>query len=408
MAIPQYRSAEIADVDDGVLPAAIPVSDNVLNVLPQVRRGMGNGDLDDLADSILKKGQRVRGLVVARKERAARKYLNEVNELWGTTLRLRDVRKCAIDSEEFYLFLAYGHRRYQACQRASARLQAGETSTSFDGRFRCNIHFTMNFREVFPVQLLENMYVPPPKDEEVAAMWRYWRFLQKYEPGMTIAGFARHIGRSPQVVRNMLQFCSLPELVQRKVRPDAPGGRASFSLLLEVARLYEAQAAYKKPMSDLEVIRFTDYHVVNRTRVSDLAKEVTLRIKHLRGGQEDLFGTPEPIEHRVIRKVAAGNMIGGLSDFLRWLNVIHDMMRDGESFGGLSPYVVDASTGERGTTSPHSVASVAVRFVSELKNAVPDIAEMIRRDGRSATRLQAALYDLGIEEVVLRALIERD
>lgn len=409
MVIPDYRSADIRDVDDGVLPAEIPIGDNALNVLPQVRKHLGNGDIDDLAESILKKGQKVRGFVVARKERAARRYLDEVNVFWGTGLKLRNMRKCIIDGEEYYLFLVFGHRRYKAAKLALKRLSEGDKSTVFTGGYRCNIHFDLTFKSVFPIQLLENMYVPPPKDEEIAALWRYWRFLQKYEPGITIAAFARQVGRKPKAVRDMLRFCGLPEGVQRMIRPDAPGGKASYSMLLQVARLYEARELNEKPMSDREVLRFTEFHISRRTKASDLAREVSSAIRDLVDGQEDLFGgNTVEIEKRLIRKVAAGNMVTGLYEFLRWLHVIHDMMHDGESFGALSPYFADPDTGDKGEFSPHSAANIAVRFIVELKRAVPDFVHMVNKDGRSAAKLQSALFDLGIEEAVLNSLVAED
>jgi len=410
MTVISICSTEISIEQPDVLSAAIPLHLHIINTLPQVRKTMNaNGDMDDLVESILSKGQKVAGLALALKPRAARQYLKEVNRLWGTKHSLRSLKKVHFSDKggEHYLILVYGHRRLRACALAQKRLQSGETSTSFVGTYRCDIHFGMSFQDAFSIQLLENLYLAPPKHEELAAMWRYWRYLRASDPFLSVSTFARTIGRRPEVVRDMLRFSNLPEAVQDKIRPDAPGGKASFALLKEVARKAEAFEAFDKPMGELELIRLVDLLVAKRVRASDYARQVSEEIRHLQNEQQDLFAEmlSEPVETRTIRKVAAAELIQSILRNIHYLATINAMMKT-DAFGGLSPYAEGTQKEISAQFSPDSPARTALKLMEVLKGAVPDLAEMLRRDEKSDTKLQSALVDLEISEAVFSAVLK--
>ena len=392
-----------------ILSAAVPLEHNIINTLPQVRKTMSvNGDMDDLVESILAKGQKVPGLVLALKPRAAGQYLKEVNRLWGTDHSLRRLKKIHLEDRgsDYYLILIYGHRRLKGCKRAELRRQAGEQSAYFYGTYRCDIHFDLSFEDAFSIQLLENLYVAPPKHEEVAAMWRFWRYLRHKDQTLTVTAFAKQIGRRPDAVRDMLRFCALPDQVQEKIHPDAPGGNASYSLLKEVARRAQAFEAYYKPIGELELVSFVDFLLANRVKASDYAKQVSEEIRHLHDQQDDLFSEmlKEPVETRVIRKVAASQMIQAIIGNVQYLAQVNAMMRS-DAFGGLSPYAEGEQLEASSSFSPDSPARMALRFIQALKEAVPDLAEMLRRDEKSDAKLAASMADLNIEEAVFAAVL---
>jgi len=405
-------STNIQVAQPDVLSAAISLDLGIINTLPQVRKTINtNGDMDDLVESILSKGQKVAGFALALQPRAAGQYLKEVNRLWGTSHSLRSLKKVYFTDKrsEYYIILVYGHRRLQACTLATQRLGAGEESTCFMGKYRVDIHFGMSFQDAFSIQLLENLYVAPPKHEELAAMWRFWRYLKAADAHLSVATFARNIGRKVEVVRDMLRFSNLPELVQEKIRPDAVGGKASFALLKEVARKAEAFEAFGKPMGELELVRLVDLLIAKRVRASDYARQVSEEIRHLHNEQKDLFAEllREPVEVQVIRKVAAGELIQSILRNIHYLATINSMMKT-DAFGGLSPYAEGKQLDAPAGFSPDSPARTALKLVEVLKGVVPDLALMLRRDEKSDARLQVALADLEIPLAVFNAVLRSD
>jgi len=409
MTIVSIRSSELKVVRSDILSAAVPIHLGIINTLPQVRKTMnGNEDMTDLVESIMAKGQKVAGLALALKPTQAKKYLNEVNRLWGTNHVLQRLRKVEfIDRGGIhYLILVYGHRRLKACHLAAERLAKGERSPSFNGTYRCDIHFGMSFEEAFSIQLLENLYVTPPKHEEIAAMWRFWQFMKVRNPAINPSQFAKQIGRRPEAIHDMLRFCGLPERVQAMIHPDAPAGKAPYSLLIQVARKVEAFRAYRKPMSDLEIVRLAYFLVAKRVKASDYAKRVTEEILHLQNHQEDLFtemlGTP--IETREIRKVAAAEIVQAIIRNIQYLTVVNSMMHS-DAFGGISPYAEGLQLDAPARYSPLSPARLALRLVEVLKGVVPNLAEMLRRDAKSDAKLKAALSDINIAKANLLAVL---
>lgn len=266
----------------------------------------------------------------------------------------------------------------------------------------------MTFEEAFSIQLLENLYVAPPKHEEIAAMWRFWRFEKASNPLMTVNEFARQIGRRPEVVRGMLRFCSLPESVQAMNHPDTKGGKASYSLLEQVARRAEAFAAYGKPMSELEVIHLANFLVGKRVKVNDYARQVTEEIAHLHNEQGDLFADMlrEPIGKRVIRKVVATEIVHAIIQDIQYLATVNSLMHSG-AFGGISPYAEGLQLDTKARYSPDSPAKIVLRFVKALKGIVPDLTEMLRRDSKSGEKLMAALPDLELVAALLSAVLRK-
>ena len=367
-----------------------------------------NGDMADLIESILAKGQKVPGLALALNPRAAGRYLKEVNRLWGTNHALRKLKKVHFRDRdsEYYVILVYGHRRLKACQGAEKRLQEGEKSEFFDGTYRCDINFGLSFENAFSIQLLENLYVPPPKHEEIAAMWRFWRYLRGTNPELTVSAFAKQTGRRSGAVRDMLRFCNLPDSVQKKIQPDIPGGKASYSLLKEVARKAEAFDAYGKPIAELELTSLVDFLIAKRVKASDYARQVSEEINHLNDQQSDMFEQmlSEPLSPDVTRKVAAAEMVRSIVENIHYMATINSMMQTG-AFGGLSPYVEGESGESISEFSPDSPARSALKMIGVLKGAVPNLAEMLRRDAKSDAKLMASLADLDIEEAVFTAVL---
>ena len=401
METPSIRSVDIETDKGRVLTASVPLDLNIVNVLTQTRRRLIIEETNELAESILVRGQQVPGRVVALKPRAAGQYLQEINILFGVRHKLRAMNKVVLDGQLYYLFVIYGHRRLAACQHAWSLIQAGDrTSDCFSGEYVCDIYFDLTLDDVISLQLIENQHVAVPKHEEIAAMWRYWCYLKRDGRHITVASFAARIGRRPSYVRDMLRFSALPDEVQKRIDPSLGKAAASYSLLVQVARLVEAYQQVSRPFGEAEIIGLVDLLIVRQVPANVFAKEVSERIAQLQGEQADLFGNPT-VSIREVRKIAAENLIRAVMIHLHYINAINTMMRNG-SFGDLSPY--QESTGVA-AYSPHSPARMMVRMCEALMSAVPDLAHIVEQDGSSRRRLDKSLRDAGIALAVFDSII---
>lgn len=403
MKTPSVRSADIEVGRGKVLSAAIPLDLHIINVLTQVRQHLSHEDINDLAESVLARGQQVPGRIAAFKPRAAGQYLREINELFGVNHDLRSMKKVAVDGQEYYLFVIYGHRRLAACKQAWRMIRegAGESSCFF-GAYLCDIHFDLTLHDVIPTQLVENQHVPVSKYEEVTALWRYWRYLKRHEGDVTIVSFAKRVGRRTSYVRDMLRFTSLPDVIQSRIDPTKGKGYATYSLLLQVARLVEAHQRVGRPMTDREVILMVDLLTVRRVSVATFTKEVTERIAQLDGEQADLFGGIS-VNVKTIRRVAAEQIVYSTMMHIHYLNAVNTLIRDG-SFGDLSPYYVDGQPKDA-AYSPQSPARMMLRMISVLKGVIPDLAQIIERDGSSRKCLDKALQEIGMSYAVFQSIV---
>lgn len=401
--ITKLRSADITVERKGVLSASIPMSLEVLNVLSQVRQTMNDDDIRELAESILAQGQYTPGVVVALTPTEVELYVSEINEWSGKEHKAHWLTKTVLDGEEFYLIVVAGHRRLQACKIAMQLLASGQyTSERFVGEYLCDIHFGLSVDQALAVQFHENRHQPVPIHEEVAAAWRTWRFLRKRDPRLTVTAFAKTIGRTPSWVRNMLRFCDLPESAQRLIEPNGHTSRVSYQLLVQHARLLEAERKCGNEYSEQEVHAAIMGLVVNRVSAKRYAKIVSSRIRDLEEGQGDfLFGTIH--DRRPLRKIALPHLIQGAHAVVGYWQLLEKLLESG-AFGEASPYEPLTSEQELAEFSPHSPINLLLKIVNHMDELLPHLVELAKREKRGKQKLQRAIKDLEATGAVLKIL----
>lgn len=397
------RSTDITVERKGVLSASVPVVLDALNTLSQVRQTMGEDDLRELAESILAQGQYAPGVVVALTPTEVASYVAEINEWSGKVHQVHWLTKIILDGEEFYLVVVAGHRRLQACKIAAQLLESGQyTSDRFTGEYLCDIHFGLSVDQALAVQFHENRHQPVPIHEEVAAAWRTWRFLRKRNPRLTIAAFAKTIGRTSSWVRNMLRFCELPESVQQLIQPNGYSSRVSYQLLVQHARLLEAERRYGNEYSEQEVHAAIMRLLVDRVPAKKYAKIVSSRLRDLDEGQGDfLFGTTH--DRRPLRKVALPHLIQGAHAVVGYWQLLEKLLESG-AFGDFSPYEPLTSERELAEFSPHSPINLLLKIVDQMEDLLPHLVELAKREKRGKQKLQRAMKDLEAMGAVLRIL----
>ncbi len=191
------QSNEIKVRAHKVLPVAVPLE--AISILTQVRTTLDVAD--DLIPSIRAQGQQTPGVAVALTPEEAAQYIVEINELWGSHHQLAGCPLVNLDGVLYYFILVAGHRRYAACTLLAESMKQEDDTSVFDGLYRVDIRFGMTVRETIPLQFNENRHQQVPPHEEARAAWKFYRWLQRTEPEMTVAKFARKIGRTSEWVR---------------------------------------------------------------------------------------------------------------------------------------------------------------------------------------------------------------
>jgi hypothetical protein len=398
----RYSSVDLARLTLNVIPAAMPLAHNAINRLTQVRQSIDQSEIDSLARKIIVMGQLSRARLVALDEYEASFYLDEINAIWGSSHQLRSMKACLIDRKKYYLFVVFGHRRLMACERA-LKMMAEEqiTSDRFEGKFLCDIYFDLSAAEAIVMQIGENTYIKPSLQEEMDALWSLWRFKKRQNNSLSVAEFARFIGRRPERVKEMLRFTSLPESIQDRIKPNHPRGSLPFQLILQHARLAEAYERHGRPLTEEELERGLDGLLLRRVTAKAYRKEVNERIDALSGEQADLFA------HQVYtavpkRQVVGKEVIRAVLAELAYLELVHKLSVEGR-IGPVHPMQELGDGTDR--YSPHSPARLTLRLIQLLEVVSPEIAQQLRAESKSMPRLEAAAQRLPITESVFRQVV---
>lgn len=254
-----------------------------ITVLRQMRTKFREESLDELAESIKSKGQMNPGVVVALSKEEALQYLECINETWGTKHLLRSFTPVRITEkgEAYYLFLVAGERRLRACKRV--RLDS----------YLSYLRFDLSFIQAIEFQAQENLHEQLAPEESAASFALIWRSTKKIDPSMSLASFARKMGKTPEAIRRAVRFMSLPTEVQELVMPSKEFKRGvPYTTLTELARLQEAQEEYGAPLSTLELIKWAYVLIAQHKSPKEVAKVISERIRSLaaaRSGAQPLF-----------------------------------------------------------------------------------------------------------------------
>lgn len=195
-----------------------------INVLPQMR--MTFEKIDELADSIFRNGL-IHPITVAELNLdETRKYVEIINRVHESHVLVDNL----ICLNGLYLILVSGERRLRAYGLLHER--------SIDGfsLIRSTVCPQMNLEDLIDLQGSENTNDPVKPEEEAIFYHRYYRFLRETKNSITVAEFARKVGRSSQVVSTALRFAKLPRYIQDCVFNKT----LQYGIACELARLQSA------------------------------------------------------------------------------------------------------------------------------------------------------------------------
>lgn len=262
---------------ENVFLVNIPLS--CIHALRQMRGKMSEDGLEELTASIKEATQLNPGIIVALSKSASVTYLRRINEMWGTNYRITQFAATFIKEKKefFYLFLVAGHRRLRAVTNAKL------------GHFYCYLRLETNFSKALHLQFQENLHEEVAPEDQARFLSLFWREEKEAKPTITLATFAKSLGKRPEVVRKSIRFTTLPVTLQKLVQPSKDFKKGiGFGLLCELARLQEARIAKKKPYNEQELIQLAYAAVTQQKTVKATAAWVTEHINELEG-QDTMF-----------------------------------------------------------------------------------------------------------------------
>jgi len=183
----------------------------LINVLPQPRKTFEK--IDELAQDIYEKGLLSPLLIIKFNEKKCHKYLETINSLWKTDVKINGLAK---DKKEDYYILLAGERRLRAIKKIKE--DHGSLGKVFPGN-KIDIRLCENLS---PLQALfrqasENIHVRPPANEEALFYASLLELIKEKHPDYSTFRFAKDVGKDPKTVKNAITFSILPEFVQKAV-----------------------------------------------------------------------------------------------------------------------------------------------------------------------------------------------
>ena len=255
----------------------IPKVEKII-ILPQMRKTFE--EIEDIEGSIAHHGFINPPLISRFDRKQFETYIRTINNLWSASLSVKNYETARLkgDKKSYFYVLIAGERRTRAYKEA---LRKGQANFPYEAR----VIFNPEPVDVLYDQFSENTHMPVPPHEQASAYEKFYKIAKSKNGGLSVASFARKVGRSPEVIRNARRFCSLP-LKIREVVAD-PSVRLSYSLAVEIARLSEAG------LKENELLSWAIKAITSRKSSADFRKEVSNFIRTKKDGQTsliDIFG----------------------------------------------------------------------------------------------------------------------
>lgn len=380
----EFRSKDVVERETRVLRVAMPPQ--AFSVLTQVRRTM---DIqDDLVPSILEHGQQTPGVAAALTKKEAVAYLDQINAIYRKRHTLRDIKRVLLDRRAYYLVLVAGHRRHQTCLWINHAVEKGDSVTysqKYQGLYRAELRFGLVAKEAIALQFNENRHAQVPPHEEARAAWDFWRWLRIEDSSLTVAHFARMIGRNSGWVRNALRFCALPDSVQRYVDGQDGLPTIPYGVLIEVARLADSYKSLTGEDLSEEAhhlwVRKAVLGRLDATKFGRAVSEYLSSKKDEQRGQFSLFGSiADEEDKRPVRRVVAPDLVRLLWTYIEYWKSLEAIRKSG-GFGTESYIGPEHDSVARQSYSPGSPIHLLASHITIMEGLVPHLAELAKNEG---------------------------
>ncbi|MBU2082221.1 hypothetical protein KKH14_02210, partial [Patescibacteria group bacterium] len=200
---------------------------NSINILTQHRRTLLADDTRALADNICQYGLLDPLVVVSFSLVSAQEYVKLINTFYKTAHWLSELRGA---NNEHYQIVLSGERRLRAhwliwksgCSICREKYGQEEPGTCYrrhfgkrkkDKKIESRLYHDLSAIEAMDIQLSGNSYVLPKEQEMIQSYSLQFFIKRKMDLKLTIAQFARSVGKAPETMRGYLKVCALPDAI---------------------------------------------------------------------------------------------------------------------------------------------------------------------------------------------------
>jgi len=349
-----------------------------VNVLPQGRKTFDEDELHNLSDSIAEEGLIQPPLIIRFDPEAAEKYLFVINGLWGTKIRLENLKPTIQQSNDtnspsdpVYYILVAGERRYRSMKILQS-VGCSECQETY-GEGNCyNRHFAEHpdmlearvGENVAPIQAIyrqasENIHNSLPPHEEADYYHHIFTLVKIARPDYPLAKFAKKVGRSESKVRDSLRYTNLPPDIKSAVEE----GHLAYGMAVEIARMAELKVGEE----DMDF--YTKKAMGGNIRVEDFKKTIADYLRNRSSGQAsllDLFSAEQmqSLERLKIKKVVEKEIVKAIWSWIYYFSKVNGLFEDGKLGLEDSPF------------SSGSPIKILRRLLGEIERLMPHLKEV--------------------------------
>lgn len=208
-------------------PQDILLDINFINILTQHRRTLLADDTRALADNICQYSLLDPLVIVSFSPASAQEYIELVNTFYKTAHCLSELQR--VNNEHYQIVLS-GERRLRAhwliwesgCSLCREKYGQEELGSCYkrhfgkrkkDKKIETRLYHDLSAVEAMDIQLSGNSYVLPKEQEMIQSYALQYFIKRKMDPKLTIAQFARSVGKAPETMRGYLKVCALPDAI---------------------------------------------------------------------------------------------------------------------------------------------------------------------------------------------------
>jgi|GEM_PF-5266354 len=249
-----------------------------LNMLTQVRKNIGEEDLDELTEALIVKPSSddrptiklLQPITVGLfDKKKVKPYLNRLNEVWGSNHSIRDLVPVT-DDDEYFLVVIAGHRRTLAVQLAAE--ETGVDKEKIDLEFHLQYGKDLTFRNAIQTQYRENFHKKPDTWEDAQAINSILEEGIKSGDYKTFVDCARDLGVNKERVSRAFRFQTLPESAKESVKDNI----LQFGRAIALSDLFSVLAYDRshENMTDADKANIVEKINQNRLYLNDVITHV--------------------------------------------------------------------------------------------------------------------------------------
>ncbi len=312
---------------------------DVINILRQVRRTFDPNDIRALAENICKWGLIDPVTLVSLTEALCQEYIDLTNRLHGSSYGIKDL--VVAPGGQFIIMLS-GERRLRAhrliwqegcsvCQKEYGVEKPGNCfARHLNGEtwIKAHLYKNLSASDAVEIQLSGNSYIPPPDHEMVEIYTLQFRVKKEKNPKLTIAEFARSIGRSPSTISDYLKIFELP----KEVFDFFSKGLISSSVAREIAFL--------RDNGERDLMWWVRRAVISRLKVGDFRKQVRGHLINRQQSMLEIFSKEAEKQSKkaYIKATVTKEIVEGLWGNIAYFKKILKMFEEGKLGRKDSPF----------------------------------------------------------------------